>query len=166
MERSSRRELLVAGLDLLGRVGFKGWSMRGVEDEAGVPHGTARHHFANQRGLVLEMVRYLLAADRPSGGESIEQQVARWIGIQSGWTRARYELMIVSFHDPELAVELVAARDQLVEVLGERGIERREAVELAGALDGLVLDAVLRRTAPEDVDVSGLLARFGGAGAR
>lgn len=149
MEKSSRNDLLVAGLDLLGRVGFKDWSMRGVEDEAGVPHGTARHHFANQRGLIKAMVRHLLEADSPAEGESPLDQMARWLGEGVGWTRARYELMVASFHDDELAGELITARDQLIGILVARGIDRVTAASLGAAMDGLVLDAILRRRGTE-----------------
>lgn len=151
MEKSTRDLLLACGLDLLGRVGFKGWSMRGVEDEAGVPHGTARHHFTNQRGLVLAMVRHLLAVDEPVDGESLTEQIRRWLGAQAGWTRARYELIVASFHDDELAAELVAARDKLTSRLADRIADTKDAATTAAALDGLLLDAMLRGEDAEHV---------------
>ncbi|TQF67204.1 TetR/AcrR family transcriptional regulator [Rhodococcus spelaei] len=160
MEKSTREALLDAGLELLGRVGFRGWSMRGVEDEAGVPHGTARHHFANQRGLVLRMVRHLLDGDLPSPGETPHQQTARWLDVEAGRTRARYELIVASFHDDELATELVHGRDRLVAVLCERGLTKADAAQLAAALDGMVLDALLRRLPPESVDPQRIINRF------
>jgi AcrR family transcriptional regulator len=160
MEKSTREFLLDAGLELLGRVGFRGWSMRGVEDEAGVPHGTARHHFTNQRGLVLEMVRHLLDGDLPSAGEAPHEQTARWLGAEAGRTRARYELIVASFHDEELAAELVHGRDRLVAVLCERGLPNADAAQLAAALDGMVLDALLRRLPPEAVDPQRIIDRF------
>lgn len=160
MEKSTREFLLDAGLKLLGRVGFRGWSMRGVEDEAGVPHGTARHHFTNQRGLVLEMVRHLLDGDLPSAGETPNQQTVRWLDTEAGRTRARYELIVASFHDEELATELVHGRDRLVAVLGERGLTKADATQLAAALDGMVLDALLRRLPPESVDPQRIIDRF------
>lgn len=134
--------------------------MRGVEDEAGVPHGSARHHFGNQHGLVLAMVRHLLAGDLPEPGESLEEQFARWLGAEAGRTRARYELTVASFHDPALAAELVRGRERLVAVLCERGPTREEAALLTAALDGLVLDALLRRRPPESVDPQQLAGRF------
>lgn len=160
VEKSTREALLDAGLDLLGRVGFRAWSMRGVEDEAGVPHGSARHYFANQRGLIVEVVRHLLDGDLPRPGETPKQQVARWLGPESGRTRARYELIIASFHDPDLAVELVRGRDRFVDILVERGMTSSDATELVAALDGLVLDALLRRHAPETLDPERIFKRF------
>ncbi|RVW00388.1 TetR/AcrR family transcriptional regulator [Rhodococcus spongiicola] len=160
MEKSTREALLDAGLELLGRVGFRGWSMRGVEDEAGVPHGSARHHFTNQRGLVLEMVRHLLDGDLPAPGETPQQQVARWLGSEAGRTRARYELIVASFHDAELAAVMVHGRERLVAVLRAHGLSHADAALLATALDGMVLDALLRRLRPEAVDPQRIIDRF------
>ncbi len=138
--------------------------MRGVEDEAGVPHGSARHYFENARGLIVEVVRHLLDGDLPRPGETPKQQVARWLGgPESGRTRARYELIIASFHDPDLAVELVRGRDRFVDILVERGMTSSDATELVAALDGLVLDALLCRQAPETLDPEQTFKRFGGA---
>ncbi|OYD60876.1 TetR/AcrR family transcriptional regulator [Rhodococcus sp. OK302] len=160
MEKSTRETLLDAGLELLGRVGFRGWSMRGVEDEAGVPHGSARHYFANQQGLVLDMVRHLLSGDLPRPGETPRQQIARWLGPESARTRARYELIIASFHDAALAAELVLGRDRFVDGLIELGMPSDDATELVAALDGLALDALLRRRVPETVDPERIIDRF------
>lgn len=160
MEKSTRESLLDAGLELLGSVGFRGWSMRGVEDEAGVPHGSARHHFTNQRGLVLEMVRHLLDGDLPSADEAPQQQIARWLDSEAGRTRARYELVVASFHDAELAAELVRGRDRLIAVLCDGGLTLSDAAELATALDGMVLDALLRRLPAHSVDPQHLIDRF------
>ncbi len=135
--------------------------MRGVEDEACVPHGSARHYFANQRGLIVEVVRHLLDGDLPRPGETPKQQVARWLGPESGRTRARYELIIASFHDPDLAVELVRGRDRFVDILVERGMTSSDATELVAALDGVILDALLREQAPESVDPERIFKKFG-----
>ncbi|MER2087193.1 TetR family transcriptional regulator [Rhodococcus sp. (in: high G+C Gram-positive bacteria)] len=161
MEKSTREALLDAGLDLLGQVGFRAWSMRGVEDEAGMPHGSARHYFANQRGLISEVVQHLLDGDLPRPGETPKQLVARWLGPESSRTRARYELVVASFHDPDLAVELVRGRDRFVDILVERGMTSSNATELVAALDGLVLDALLRRQEPETVDPERIFEKFG-----
>lgn len=134
--------------------------MRGVEDEAGVPHGSARHHFTNQRGLVLEMVRHLLDGDLPSADEAPQQQIARWLDSEAGRTRARYELVVASFHDAELAAELVRGRDRLIAVLCDGGLTLSDAAELATALDGMVLDALLRRLPAHSVDPQHLIDRF------
>lgn len=134
--------------------------MRGVEDEAGVPHGSARHHFTNQRGLVLEMVRHLLESDLPSADETPSQQIARWLDSEAGRTRARYELVVASFHDAELAEELIRGRDRLVAILCERGLTLSDAAALAAALDGMVLDALLRRLPSHSVDPQRLIDRF------
>lgn len=91
------------------------------------------------------MVAHLVAIDTPAIGESINEQVGRWLGSESNLTRARYELIVASFHDDDLAAELVAARDRLIVVLADRGLSTVEAHQAAVALDGLVLDSMLRR---------------------
>jgi len=137
--------------------------MRGVEDEAEVPHGSARHHFVNQRGLVLAMVRHLLESDLPQRDETLDEQIARWLGHELGRTRARYELMVASFHDDELAIELVRGREILIVALAEQGLTSDDAAELGTALDGFVLDNLLRRTSAEDGDVRRVLRRYLGS---
>ncbi|QRY63492.1 TetR family transcriptional regulator [Gordonia sp. PDNC005] len=160
MEKSTRIQMLEAGLTLLGEVGFRGWSMRRVEDTTGVPHGSARHHFSDQRGLVLAMVRHLLAVDLPRADETPTQQVSRWTGSELAYTRARYELIVAAFHDRELTDELVRGRDQLVAVLQARGMTKPDAAGLATALDGMILDAVLRRTPPDEIETQAVVNRF------
>ncbi|GAB19229.1 putative TetR family transcriptional regulator [Gordonia effusa NBRC 100432] len=132
--------------------------MRGAEDAAGVPHGTARHHFNNQNGLVAAMVEHLLAIDTPAEGESVQQQVDRWLGTEADFTRARYELMVAAFHDSVLADKLTQSRDRLLSVLVHRGHDPSAAHHMGVALDGLVLDALLRRSL--DADSGSLQARF------
>ncbi len=161
MEKSTREVLLDAGLELLGRVGFRQWSMRGVEDWADVPHGSARHYFANQCGLVLGVVHHLLDGDLPPPGETPGQQISRWLGPESKRTQARYDLVIASFHDAELATELVRGRDRLLVVLIERGMTSLDSADLIAALDGLVLDALLRRRIPEAVNPERIIERYG-----
>ncbi len=160
MEKSTRIRMLEAGLTLLGEVGFREWSMRRVEDAVGVPHGSGRHHFSNQRGLILAMVQHLLTVDLPRTDETPTQQVARWTGSEIAYTRARYELIVAAFHDRELADELVRGRDQLVAVLLTRGMTQSEATGLATALDGMILDAVLRRAQPDGVETQAVVDRF------
>ncbi|OLT36781.1 TetR family transcriptional regulator [Rhodococcus sp. CUA-806] len=160
MEKSTRESLLDAGLELLGRVGFRAWSMRGVEDEAEVPHGTARHYFSSQRGLMLAVVHHLLGGDQPRPGEQPREQIARWLGPEVNRTKARYELIVASFHDDELAQELSKARDQFVGALIDLGIEPRNADEMVVSLDGLTLDALLRRLPPDTVNPDSIIARY------
>lgn len=52
-------------------------------------------------------------------------------------------------------------RDRFVDILVERGMTSSDATELVAALDGLVLDALLRRQAPETLDPEQTFKRFG-----
>lgn len=157
MEKSTRIRLLDAGLDLLGREGFRKWSLRAVEDEAGAPHGSVRHHFTNQQGLVRAMLKHLLATDMPRPYETVADQVRRWAGSEAGWTRARYELIVASFHDHDLAIAIISARDELIETLSSRISTPEMASITAFALDGLVLDALLRQLPADTIPTDHLI---------
>ncbi|MDP0400155.1 TetR/AcrR family transcriptional regulator [Tsukamurella strandjordii] len=162
MEFETRKHLLDAGLELLARVGFREWSLRGAEDEAGVPHGTARHYFTNKQGLVVAMLRHMLDLDLPQIGESPVDQVRRLLGPNVALTRARYEFVVASFHDPALSAELVRGRERLVRMFVERGLSEEISVSLIAAVDGHILDCILRRRALDDpaTDPEWLISRI------
>lgn len=147
---------------MLGGGGFRTWSVRAAENEAGVPHGSARHHFTNQRGMILAMVRRLVELDGPRDGEQPGDQVRRWLSTDIARTRARYELAVASMHDDELAAELVRGRDTIVGSLVAAGMDLTDAREVVSALDGYVFDAVLRRRDPTEAaaDVDRIIGRF------
>lgn len=148
VEKTTRERLLDEGLELLGQSGFRAWSARRVEDAAGVPHGSVRHHFVDQRGLVTAMVHRLVELDGPRDGEQPADQIRRWLGDDLSRTRARYELIVASMHDDDLAAEMVRGRDAFVASIVAVGLPETEARELVAALDGHVLDAVLRGRDP------------------
>lgn len=144
MEKSSRERLLDAGLELLGTVGSARASARAAEDRAAVPHGSVRYHFGSFDGFLDALVAHLVDVDRPRPGESPAEVCARWLGPQRTVTRARYELTLLAFGRPELADRLVAGRDVFVATLIDAGCAPDVARRLVAALDGLVLDALLR----------------------
>ncbi|MCF8571675.1 TetR/AcrR family transcriptional regulator [Gordonia sp. HY002] len=162
MEKTTRERLLDAGLILLGRQGFRTWSTRAAEDLAGMPHGSARHHFINQRGMIGAMVQHLVELDLPREGETPTDQIRRWLSTDAECTRARYELVAASMHDDDLAADLVLGRDRFVESLVGLGMDSTDAREVVSALDGHVLDAVLRRrdAATAAADVDRIIGRF------
>ena len=111
------------GLDLLGR----GWVSSLVDERASktrraCPHGSARHYFANQRGLIVEVVRHLLDGDLPRPGETPKQQVARWLGagVRSHSCSLRTDHRGHSTI-PTSQWNWVRGRDRFVDILVERG---------------------------------------------
>jgi len=143
MEKDSRTRLLDGALELLGRSGAGRLTGRATEDAAGLPHGSVRHHFGDQAGMVASLFDHL--AERES--EPIEGDVAasleHWLGPGRTLTLARYELFLMAARDPKLRAPLVRARDRFVARAAER-VGPAAAPAVVAALDGLVLDALVR----------------------
>ncbi|MCG7635185.1 AcrR family transcriptional regulator [Gordonia terrae] len=149
---STRDVLLDTGITLIGTLGIRQASARAVEDAAGVPHGSVRHHFGGLSGFLAALVEHVFTADRAADGESTREVIARWLGTDRIRTRARYELMLLATRDEELRRAMVGHRDRYVEALVDGGLPRTEARQLVAALDGLVLDALLRDSDGTDAD--------------
>ncbi|MEO9327979.1 TetR/AcrR family transcriptional regulator [Gordonia aurantiaca] len=148
MEKSSgrptRQTLLDAGIELIGSLGERQASTRAVEDAAGVPHGSIRHHFGGRAGFLAALVEHVFTLDVPASGESPRDAIVRWLGPDRTRTRARYELLLLATRDDELRARMVAGRDRFVTRLVDAGMAASAAQQLVAALDGLVLDALLR----------------------
>jgi len=145
MEKSTPDRLVQAGLDVLGRDGAARFSVRSTEGEAGVPHGSVRHHFGGLDGLVEAMVEHLLRAELAQALADPRETVRDWLGAHRVRTQARYELMTRAFRSPRLRGALVSARDRIIEdVASAAGLPKERAAALVVAVDGMVLDALLR----------------------
>lgn len=144
MENRSRARLLDAALELLGRSGAGGLTLRAVEDAALLPHGSVRHHFGDRAGMVAALFDHL--AEREGGpvkGATMAAALEHWLGPGRVLTLARYELFMMAARDPVLRPPLVRARDRFVAAAAER-VGPTAAPALVAALDGLVLDALVR----------------------
>lgn len=148
----TRDVLLDTGITLIGTVGIRQASARAVEDASGVPHGSVRHHFGGRRGFLAALVEHVFTGDRAADGESTREVIARWLGADRVRTRARYELMLLATRDEELRRAMVGHRDRYVDGLVDGGLSCTEARQLVAALDGLVLDALLRDSDGTDAD--------------
>lgn len=159
MEKTSSRDRLVtAGLQVLGRDGGSRFSVRSTEAEAGLPHGSVRHHFGGLDGLVDAMVEHLLRAEMQRALVSPRETLRDWLGPHRLRTQARYELMTQAFRTPRLRDALVSARDRVIaDVASGAGIAHDRAALLVVALDGMVLDALLRGMADLPDGTLGLL---------
>lgn len=151
MEKTSKTRLLEAALTILGREGAGALTVRAAEDAAGLPHGSVRHHFGDRGGLVRALFDHLaeregpVAAGRaPEGGAGDPAAaIAQWLGPGREVTLARYELFLMAARDPDLRAPLVQARDRFV-ALAARRVGDAAAPAVVAALDGLVLDALVR----------------------
>jgi AcrR family transcriptional regulator len=150
MEKTSRTRLLDAALDVLGREGAGGLTVRAVEDVAALPHGSIRHHFGDRAGLIRALFDHLADRESPvargDGGNptaAVAAALRHWLGPGRTVTLARYELFLMAARDPALRPPLVAARERFVALAAQRvGVQSAPAV--VAALDGLVLDALVR----------------------
>ena len=95
--------------------------------------------------MVRELFGHLAVRERAtaSAGGDVAATLAHWLRAGRTLTLARYELFLMAARDPSLREPLVAARERFVAARAERdGPE--EAVLLVAALDGLLLDALVR----------------------
>jgi AcrR family transcriptional regulator len=147
---NSRTRLLDSALELLGTGGAGALTVRAVEDAAGLPHGSVRHHFGDRAGLVRALFDHLADREAPvAGGErgsptaAVASALRHWLGPGRTVTLARYELFLMAARDPALRPPLVQARERFV-ALAARRVGAEAAPAVVAALDGLVLDALVR----------------------
>nr|WP_283774937.1 helix-turn-helix domain-containing protein [Brachybacterium equifaecis] len=142
---TTRERLLNAGVEVYGNSGARAATVRAIEDHADLPHGTLRHHFGNQEGFLAALTQHLLLLDSPTGDEAPAQMVVRWLDEGRIATRARYELTLLGIRDERVGAMLREGRDTFVAALVSRGVAPARARLAVAALDGVVLDGLLRR---------------------
>ncbi len=152
MEKGTSGRLVAAALAILAENGSGAVTVRAVEAAAGVPHGSVRHHFGGLDGLRTALVVALLAAEGlgpgTAGPPGVDDLVDWWTGDGAPIATARYEVMLMATRDDDLRRVFLEARDVLVERVAAAGAAPRDAEALVAMLDGLVLDALLRRRPP------------------
>jgi AcrR family transcriptional regulator len=142
VEKDSRTRLLDAALELLGRSGAGSVTLRAVEQAAGLPHGSVRHHFGDRAGMVGALFDHL--AEREGGPfASAADAIEHWLGPGRSLTLARYELFLLAARDPDLRPSLVRARERYVALAAEQ-VGAKAAPAVVAAVDGLILDALVR----------------------
>lgn len=143
MEKDSRTRLLDAALEILGGSGAASLTVRLTEDSAALPHGSVRHHFGGRAGMVAELFDRLAEREgAPLEGE-ITAAIEHWLGHGRTLTMARYELFLMAARDGALRAPLIRARDRFVASAAAR-VGAAAAPTVVAALDGLVLDALVR----------------------
>jgi DNA-binding transcriptional regulator YbjK len=132
-----RRELCDAAIDLLAQDGAKGLSHLKLDRKLGVPDGTASFYFRTRTALVhavaervteLDLADLSSASGQPLGLAKLVMRSRT--GEPSIRTKVRFELVLQSSRDPELATILQRYSDRYLD---------------------LIRDAV-RRHRPDDVD--------------
>jgi len=143
MENKSRTRLLDGALELLGRSGAAGLTGRATEDAVGLPHGSVRHHFGDQAGMVAALFDHLAEREGGPFDDDAAAALEHLLGPGRTLTLARYELFLMAARDPGLRAPLIRARDRFVAAAAER-VGSAAAPAVVAALDGLVLDALVR----------------------
>lgn len=167
-----RHALADAGIAVLAREGSRGLTHRAIDEEAGVPTGTASNYFRTRDALVAGLVERIgmrlaptaddlaARADRTPSRELFAdylRDIVRRLGAERDVTLALLELRLESARRPELAEALAAwqraAFDGDVAFNTAAGLPggRREIALFHYAIDGLLLD---RLTSPIDPDSS------------
>ena len=149
--------LITAAYAVLAREGAKGATVRAIEGEAGVTHGSVRHHFGSRAGLILALVDDLIADDHGRLPEDPAAMMTRMLGPDRDRTIARYELFLLATRNETLRARVVGARDELVALAREAGVHAAAARGLVAAGDGFILDGLLR--ADSGPDISTLTSR-------
>lgn len=161
MEKNSRTALLDGALEILGQAGAASLTVRAVEDAAGLPHGSVRHHFGDRSRLVVALFDHLAERDAQVPGDAAAA-LEHWLGPGRSLTLARYELFLMAARDPTLRPPLVQARERFVALAAEQ-VGARKAAAVVAALDGLLLDALVRGSYDPD-RLRSAVAQITGAG--
>lgn len=143
MENDSRSRLLDAALELLGRTGAGGFTVRAAENAASLPHGSVRHHFGDRAGMVAALFDHLAEREGGQVDGLAAAVLEQWLGPGRTLTLARYELFLMAARDPALRPPLIRARDRFVAAAAKQ-VGAPAAATVVASLDGLVLDALVR----------------------
>ncbi|MEU8303073.1 TetR family transcriptional regulator [Actinomadura sp. NPDC048955] len=165
-----RRQLVDAGIALLGREGWPGVSTRAVAERAGTNPGLIHYHFGGLAGLhaaifrqatdliVGPMVAELLGApDERAALEAMRRQLARAPADELG-SRLAAELIVGAMRDPALGAvlrdELREARAQIADRLRALrpdwppGRLTGAATLITAAIDGVMLHYMIDDALP------------------
>jgi DNA-binding transcriptional regulator YbjK len=159
-----RTEILDAALRVLAAQGMRGLTHRAVDADAGIAAGSTSYYFRSRSALVAGCVERLLQIDLQTeapavdaGTRRVEDVAAFLTGMVVArvttlrhLTVARYELTLAALRDPDAATALRTGGDTIRTVLAEalRALGATDpgtaASEVAAALDGMILTALLR----------------------
>lgn len=172
METDRKTLIADAALHLLGQVGAKGVTHRAVDAQAGLPNGSTSFYcrtrlellkHAVQRHAALDMAdlesdaRHWRATSPDLGGfvANLSDRVLAWSAPDKrSHLRARFELMLMAAHEPELAEVMDAQRQTFVgstrKALKALGVSESEvrARQLIHCVDGMLVSQFADQAAP------------------
>lgn len=120
-------------------------TVRASENAAGLPHGSVRHHFGDRAGMVAALLDRLADLEGIPAEGGTMAALEYWLGPGRTLTLARYELFLMAARDPALRAPLVRARERFVAVAAQQ-MSATSAATIVAAVDGLILDSLIRGT--------------------
>lgn len=157
-----RTQILDGALRVLADLGLRGLTHRAVDTATGIPEGSTSYYFRTRSALVAGCVDRLveidLTFDPPAAAgagvdalaDGITEICLRMTTTERHRTLARYELSLAATRDPALRTALVGGGDTirrlLADTLAAAGATDpgTAATEVAAALDGMMLTALIR----------------------
>jgi AcrR family transcriptional regulator len=157
---STRRKILEASVDLLGREGPDGFSAAALAREAGVSKATLFHHFDSMAEIPEVALEELFMASMARSNDpeldlkgylvQLRDDSLRIIHEQRGFINAYFVFLTKALFDPQMRLRFVAGAMEMHETLREaieprlpEGTPPDEADEIArlvfAALDGIAL---------------------------
>lgn len=163
-----RDELLRATVAVIERAGVAGVSHRAVAAEAGVSVASTTYHFASLDDLLIAALtgaaedltaelheRVTELGARPA--DELARLVEHLLVYRRGRTLAAYELYLLAARRPELREAAGAWLQPLTEIARTFTTNRQKASLLVAALDGLILQSLVRARPFAQGDVAALL---------
>ncbi len=151
--RERRRLLLAATVRVVGRGGVAAVTHRAVAAEAGVPKSVATYHFPAVADLLaaalddsVDAYAAALARALPESYDTAElsRQLAAYLDEHGARCAAEFDLYLYAARRPELRPVLARWHALLAEIAGRFTADPVAVAAFCAALDGLMLQAVLR----------------------
>ncbi|MFD4366402.1 TetR/AcrR family transcriptional regulator [Rhodococcus sp. NPDC058521] len=161
---SRRTDLLDSAIDMIGAEGMRALTHRRVDEQAGVPLGSASNHFRTRRALLEGVLDRLLEVDRhviaritvtalPNSVGTLADALTAYLAHASGpeatRSRARFAVFAESAGDSALTAAIEVRRTDLIGVIarsltsmGDDVNPNAAARALADHLDGALLHTI------------------------
>ncbi|MCP4808655.1 MAG: TetR family transcriptional regulator [Proteobacteria bacterium] len=137
-----RGRLMVATIECLSELGYRGTTTTVVCRKAGVSRGAMLHHFPSRHELMVGAVERVMA-QRRQDMELADPVEGMWSVVEGAATEAWLELVVAARTDPALRARVVEMTEGLREAArleAERlGINHDDLLVASAAMDGLVL---------------------------
>lgn len=133
---------MVATIECLSELGYRGATTTAVCRKAGVSRGAMLHHFPNRHELMVGAVEWVMA-QRRRDMELADPVEGMWSVVEGPATEAWLELVVAARTEPALRTRVVEMTEGLraaAQLEAERlGVDHTDLLVASAAMDGLVL---------------------------